>query len=126
MRIRTKDELLAKAHKEAEETIEIINLIPEYLDVTQVSKQSVFVLDCHYEDMIETLIKLRRDVAKDLNLNIYYATSTSLAVNFHSPSKNVDFNFYCLDAEHALEKISDGRCHFKTTTTTAKSVICNI
>lgn len=87
----------------------------------RVSMVSVFMVDSTYEEMVEMLH------GKKYELNSYYMGSGgTLAVSYDI--EGIDFTFFCTDAEHALEKISGGKCKIETkeTINKEKAVVCSM
>jgi len=117
---------------------EIENLILESIPVGLISPlgsvgdSNVYFDSSYYADILKDLHTLREALG-NYELKRYYASWCGLALSykFEVDGETVHYVFFAKDKERALEKVSNGKCHFETVTepellTTREKVVCDL
>ena len=99
------------------------NLRPISESISHVSRRDVFFNDMSYEENNIMLSKLSRLYGK-YTLKKYYMNGYRLSATYHFV--DFDANFFYTDSEHALEKLSGGKCSIETKNDTTQYVVCGI
>ena len=67
-----------------------------------------------------------KEVFGQYSLTSYYACQSTLALEYVLLGLNFGINLYCKDAEHALNKVSNGKCRIQTYSETDTVVVCEV
>ena len=59
-------------------------------------------------------------------LKNYYMNSGALSLVYEAETFPASVDFFCIDKEYALEKVSGGKCKLQEQTRTSTEVMCNV
>ena len=101
--------------------------------ISFVDERVFFMIPATFEKNMKNLHKINAGTKHSYTINSYYMCGDDLCVGYaFGPSEAEDrftISFYHVDAEHALEKVSGGKCritHQKQAVGTMKTVVCNL
>ena len=92
-------------------------------DVQFISDACIYMHETTYAENVKTLVMLRRLMKLEL---MSYHINGGLAIRYGHEDTPCDIIFFCTDVEHALEKVSNGKCSLVTETHTETRVACDI
>ena len=119
----TKTEIEEKLTSDHYSRIEILSKVPDWMDIRFLMRDGVAVNADSYEDMIHQL-SLLRETLGNWSLSGYYMNNGSLNVDYSF--RGITVAFFIPDVEHALKKISGGKCKIVEKTTTNLEVSCEL
>ncbi len=125
----TPKEMIKKIQNHTNMLSGILSLIHDSINIFHAEGNNVYIEDATYSRNMNTLHKLRESLGT-YELQSYYAGASNSLAAVYKFNKCDEFNImmYFTDKEHALSKVSGGKCVFTTREKTEieSDIVCEL